>query len=74
MPVSEFGAALLRGMNWKKGDPVGKNKANKAMEVVEYIPRDSRLGLGAKPSSITAGKKRKHTGKGNSTLLSFISI
>lgn len=64
MPVSEFGKALLRGMDWKEGDPVGRNKKNKAMEVLEFIPRDSRLGLGAKPSAITAGKKRKHTNQG----------
>lgn len=68
MPVGDFGLALLRGMNWKEGDPVGKNKANKPVEVVEFVPRDSRLGLGAKPSSITAGKKRKHMSKDDKVL------
>ncbi|GMH34526.1 hypothetical protein BSKO_02360 [Bryopsis sp. KO-2023] len=68
MPVSDFGMALLRGMNWKEGDPVGRNKAGKAAVVVEFIPRDSRLGLGAKPSAITAGRKRKHMSKDDMVL------
>lgn len=68
MPVSDFGMALLRGMNWKEGDPVGRNKRNKAMEVLEFVPRDSRLGLGAKPSVITAGKKRKHMSQGRTII------
>ena len=24
MPIDQFGAAMLKGMGWKKGDPVGK--------------------------------------------------
>lgn len=25
VPIEQFGAALLRGMGWEKGKPVGKN-------------------------------------------------
>jgi hypothetical protein len=26
IPVEEFGAALLRGMGWKEGQAIGRNK------------------------------------------------
>ena len=46
VPIEEFGAALLRGMGWKEGDVVGKNKgqSNKP-RVVERRP--ALLGIGA---------------------------
>lgn len=28
MPVEEFGAALLRGLGWKKGEGIGRNRKN----------------------------------------------
>jgi len=51
MPVSSFGLAMLKGMDWKEGQVLGKNKEGKPVEAIEYVPRASRLGLGAKPNS-----------------------
>ena len=37
MPVSQFGAALLRGMGWKKGEAIGgvnKGLVNKILTVL----------------------------------------
>lgn len=28
MPVEEFGAALLRGLGWQKGEGIGRNRKN----------------------------------------------
>jgi len=47
VPIEEFGAALLRGMGWKDGDVVGKNKGQSSKpRVVERRP--ALLGIGAK--------------------------
>lgn len=43
-PISEFGAAMLRGMGWK-GDSPNTNSNNQS----ESMPRPHRLGLGATP-------------------------
>lgn len=45
MPVSEFGSALLRGMGWSPGQPIGRSK--KAV-IKPYVPtvRGGRMGLG----------------------------
>lgn len=51
MPVEAFGLAMLKGMDWKEGQVLGKNKDKKAVEAVEYVPRASRLGLGAAPNA-----------------------
>ena len=48
MPVAEFGAAMLRGMGWKEGQGIGRNKEE--VKAVEYVKRPDRLGLGAKPN------------------------
>ncbi|KAL2653589.1 hypothetical protein R1flu_021717 [Riccia fluitans] len=46
MPVENFGEAMLRGMGWEKGKPIGRN--NKDVVVpVEYVRRTERTGLGA---------------------------
>ncbi|CAH3149036.1 unnamed protein product [Pocillopora meandrina] len=61
MPVSSFGAAMLRGMGWKKGEAIGGT--NKGFtEPIEYIPRSKGLGLGAERrvmDDMILGKKRK---------------
>lgn len=50
VPVEAFGAALLRGMGWKKGEAIGGT--NKGLiEPVEFIPRAKGLGLGATVNS-----------------------
>ena len=54
IPVEGFGAALLRGMNWKEGDPVGKRRTQQGTapttgakpRIVERRP--ALLGIGAK--------------------------
>ena len=54
IPVEGYGAALMRGMGWKEGDPVGKRRSqqqgvtttNTKPRVVERRP--ALLGIGAK--------------------------
>eukprot|EP00898_Chlorokybus_atmophyticus_P008753 jgi/Chlat1/887/Chrsp107S01325 len=48
MPVEAFGEAMLRGMGWEKGKPVGRN-SKAVVDPIEYVPREGRLGLGATP-------------------------
>ena len=46
VPIEAFGAAMLRGMGWKSGDPIGG--INKAVTpVFEPQLRPRGLGLGA---------------------------
>jgi len=59
MPVSEFGAAMLRGMGWT-GDEKGKKN------VQPWLPqsRPALLGIGAKEKAVfDDGSKKKHFGK-----------
>jgi G patch domain/KOW motif-containing protein len=46
MPIADFGAAMLRGMGWEEGKPVGRNSKG-LVAAVEFVPRPGRLGLGA---------------------------
>lgn len=48
LPVEEFGEALLRGMGWEKGKPIGRNSKT-TVAPVEYVRRQGRQGLGATP-------------------------
>ncbi|KAJ3260847.1 hypothetical protein HK103_007410 [Boothiomyces macroporosus] len=48
VPVEMFGAALLKGMGWKEGKPVGKNP-NGLLAPIELKPRPPLLGIGADP-------------------------
>ncbi|EMR10952.1 hypothetical protein PNEG_01097 [Pneumocystis murina B123] len=47
IPVEEFGNALLRGMGWKEGEGIGKNK-QKTEIPNRMIRRTQFLGIGAK--------------------------
>ena len=49
MPVDNFGTTMLTKLGWQgDGFGIGKNKENqKAAQIIEYIPRQHRLGLGA---------------------------
>ena len=47
VPVSQFGAALLRGMGWNDQDPSTTSSGKKP----EAMPRPHRLGLGAIPKA-----------------------
>ncbi|RXW21315.1 hypothetical protein EST38_g4535 [Candolleomyces aberdarensis] len=61
VPVSQFGAALLRGMGWKEGMAASR-KPGKGM-VEPYLPasRPALLGIGAKEQEVLDdGSKRKH--------------
>jgi len=49
LPVEEFGEALLRGMGWEKGKPIGRN-AKAVVAPIEYVRRQGTLGLGAVPA------------------------
>jgi hypothetical protein len=54
LPVDRFGDAMLRGMGWKPGDPVGKSRA-RVVEAVEIKKRPGLLGLGAQLSQDAQG-------------------
>ncbi|KAG7449571.1 uncharacterized protein BT62DRAFT_962945 [Guyanagaster necrorhizus] len=61
VPVSQFGAAMLRGMGWKEGTAATR-KGGKGM-VEPYLPeaRPALLGIGAKEQEVYddgSGKKR----------------
>lgn len=49
VPVEEFGEALLRGMGWEKGKPIGRN-ATHVVAPIEHVRRVGREGLGAIPA------------------------
>jgi G patch domain/KOW motif-containing protein len=58
VPVQAFGKALLRGLGWKEGQPIGKNVKNIVAPVIT-APRPKGLGLGAeipKPGSKKSGE------------------
>jgi hypothetical protein len=46
-PVEDFGAKILTNLGWKEGFGIGKDQ-NQPSAPIEYIPRQFRLGLGAK--------------------------
>ncbi|MCL7027567.1 hypothetical protein MKW94_006865 [Papaver nudicaule] len=47
-PVEGYGEALLSGYGWKKGQGIGKN-AKEDVQVVQYVRRAGREGLGYEP-------------------------
>jgi G-patch domain len=52
IPVSEFGAACLRGMGWKDTETLGGSKSDQSMLKPRTLDRrPALLGVGAKPSS-----------------------
>lgn len=52
VPVHEFGAALLRGMGWKDGEVVGKNKNYQFAKPKDTNKRPAFLGIGATPRPV----------------------
>lgn len=46
-PVENFGSKILTNLGWKEGNGIGKD-SEKPNAPIEYIPRQYRLGLGAK--------------------------
>mmetsp|Transcript_16463 Transcript_16463/g.27205 ORF Transcript_16463/g.27205 Transcript_16463/m.27205 type:complete len:367 (+) Transcript_16463:397-1497(+) len=57
VPVGDFGLALLRGMGYVPGKPIGLN-ATGLVKPIEFVPRHSRLGLGADPKPPEEKTKR----------------
>ena len=65
VPVSQFGAALLRGMGWKEGTSASRKPGKGLIE--PYLPsaRPSLLGIGAKEQEVydvgskTGGKSKR---------------
>ncbi len=70
VPVSQFGAALLRGMGWDGNATEAKDK--KFQDTDKIIPRENRLGLGAmaRPPSMSTAKHRPAKDKPNKDALS----
>ena len=64
MPIEDFGAAMLRGMGWEEGKPIGRN-ASGLVSAVEFVPRGGRLGLGATGAPPPTNNK-KHINPGES--------
>ncbi|KAJ3000297.1 hypothetical protein HDV02_006509 [Globomyces sp. JEL0801] len=58
IPIQDFGKAMLFGMGWSEGRPVGKNP-NGLVEPIELKSRAKLLGLGAKPAPLEEPKKPK---------------
>ena len=65
MPIEDFGAAMLRGMGWEEGKPVGRNN-NGMVAAVEFVPRSGRLGLGADPAPNKKENNKKYIKPGES--------
>ncbi|PPQ98382.1 hypothetical protein CVT24_004061 [Panaeolus cyanescens] len=67
VPVSQFGAALLRGMGWKEGTAASRKPGKGIVE--PYLPtaRPALLGIGAKEQEVfddgSKGKKSKYVEK-----------
>jgi hypothetical protein len=52
MPVSQFGAALLRGMGWQPGEPASRKKNRGIVEPWLPAARPALLGIGAKDREV----------------------
>ncbi|KAI0763021.1 DExH-box splicing factor binding site-domain-containing protein [Trametes elegans] len=63
VPVSQFGAALLRGMGWKEGTAASKKGKG---PVEPYLPpaRPALLGIGAKEKEVFDDGSKRKGGKG----------
>ena len=66
VPIEEFGAAMLRGMGWKDGEGIGRNKGQPPIQERKLERRAELLGVGAKPAKalgIELGEWGKHAKK-----------
>ncbi|XP_074645657.1 G-patch domain and KOW motifs-containing protein-like [Tubulanus polymorphus] len=63
IPIEHFGVAMLRGMGWKDGEGIGKNK--KVIAPVNAVLRPKGLGLGASAAVLNESRKKnnKHNNK-----------
>eukprot|EP00794_Sanderia_malayensis_P006341 gene6341-7067_t len=62
VPVTAFGAAMLRGMGWKEGQSIGLTNKGLA-EPIEFIPRHKGLGLGAEKKQEEIKQRRRKLGE-----------
>ncbi|XP_056001685.1 G-patch domain and KOW motifs-containing protein-like [Ostrea edulis] len=60
VPIEHYGMAMLRGMGWKEGEGIGKNKKNVVAPVA--ILRPKGLGLGA---DLSEAKQTQWKGENN---------
>ncbi len=56
MPIEDFGKSVLSKLGWQEGKAIGRinmsgNGKAGVVQPIEYMPRQHRLGLGAKPLS-----------------------
>jgi len=65
VPVDEYGMGMLMGMGWKPGEAIGKSN-KKVIDPIEFIPRASKLGLGATPVLKDEKKIKKYIKPGES--------
>ena len=51
MPIEDFGKSVLAKLGWQEGKAIGRTNmlGGVVTQPIEYIPRQHRLGLGAKP-------------------------
>eukprot|EP00347_Sterkiella_histriomuscorum_P020443 403337786 len=63
MPIESFGKSVLSKFGWQEGVAVGRNAAtSKIVQPIDYMPRQHRLGLGARPLSKDELKKMGEDG------------
>ena len=60
IPIEQYGLALLRGMGWREGEGVGRNR--QLVKMSEHKMRPRGLGLGADPSKLAfqENEKKEH--------------
>lgn len=56
VPIEDFGKNVLSKLGWQEGKAIGRinmsgNGMGGVVQPIEYMPRQHRLGLGAKPLS-----------------------
>jgi len=62
VPVDQYGEAILRGMGWEPGRPIGRN-ADQPVQVYEPKKRQHRLGLGAEPKPMELDPRKRLSAK-----------
>jgi len=67
IPIEEFGMAMLLGMGYEEGKPIGKNGKG-LVQPIQYVPRHHRTGLGAEPKMLLPSdvKQKKYIKPGES--------
>ncbi|EFA12465.1 G patch domain and KOW motifs-containing protein-like Protein [Tribolium castaneum] len=64
VPITDFGMAMLRGMNWKEGMPIGKRtKKSEVPKVPELRPKGLGLGANKMVNSSTPSQSVDKEGK-----------